>query len=236
MNSPKLSHRLCLLTASLFAFAALDASADEKPATLKDAYKDQFKIGTAISRAITSGRGFRRTPEQVAADIALVKAQFNQVVPENEMKWGSLHPRAGKDGYDFAAADAFVEFGEANNMELVGHTLVWHSQTPAWVFEGTHLPPGATATPPADKPAAETTPAAKEGAAPPPPVDGAPPASPNAPGIGGPGRGPGGGGGPGFGGGRGFNLDGPRASREELLERMREHIHTVVGRSKSGTW
>jgi endo-1,4-beta-xylanase len=38
-------------------------------------------------------------------------------------------------------------------------------------------------------------------------------------------RGPGGG----FGRG-GFN--GPRASREELLERMREHIHTVVGRYK----
>ena len=103
-----------LLTAGLFAFATLDVSADEKPATLKDAYKDQFKIGTAISRSITSGRGFRRTPEQVAADIALVKAQFNQVVPENEMKWGSIHPRPGKDGYDFSGVDAFVEFGEAN--------------------------------------------------------------------------------------------------------------------------
>ena len=86
MTSPTLSHLLHLLTAGLFAFAALDASADEKPDTLKDAYKDQFKIGTAISRSITSGRGFRRTPEQVSADIALVKAQFNQVVAENEMK------------------------------------------------------------------------------------------------------------------------------------------------------
>ncbi|MEA3210373.1 MAG: endo,4-beta-xylanase [Chthoniobacter sp.] len=202
MTSATLSRRLCLLTAGLFAFAALDAPADEKSATLKDAYKEHFKIGTAISRSITSGRGFRRTPEQVAADIALVKAQFNQVVAENEMKWGSLHSGAGKNGYDFTAADAFVEFGKANGMELAGHTLVWHSQTPNWVFEGTHLPPGVTATPP------------PEGA---------------------PRQGPGGGGRPGFGGigaGRGFNLDGPRASREELLERMREHIQTVVGRYK----
>lgn len=214
MTSPTLSRRLCLLTAGLFAFAALDASADEKPVTLKDAYKDHFKVGTAISRSITSGRGFRRTPEQVAADIALVKAQFNQIVPENEMKWASLHPRSGEDGYDFTAADAFVEFGKANDMELVGHTLVWHSQTPNWVFEGTHLPPGVSATPPTEKPAAQTAP---------PPLDGTPA------------RGPGGGaraGAGGFGGGRGFNLDGPRASRDELLERMREHIHTVVGRYK----
>ena len=211
----RFSRHLCLLTTGLFAFAALDASADEKPVTLKDTYKDYFKVGTAISRSITSGRGFRRTAEQVAADIALVKAQFNQVVAENEMKWGSLHPRAEKDGYDFTAADAFVEFGKANDMELAGHTLVWHSQTPNWVFEGTHLPPGVTATPPPEKPAAETAPA--------PPPEGAPR------------PGPGGGGRPGFGGfggGRGFNLDGPRASREELLERMREHIHTVVGRYK----
>ncbi len=37
----------------------------------------------------------------------------------------------------------------------------------------------------------------------------------------------------GFGGGFGrFGYNGPRASREELLERMRDHIHTVVGRYK----
>jgi endo-1,4-beta-xylanase len=78
---------------------------------------------------------------------------------------------------------------------------VWHSQTPNWVFEGTHLPPGVTATPQ--------------------PPDGRPSREPSR------------GGRPGFGGGfRSFNVDGPRASREELLERMREHIHTVVGRYK----
>jgi endo-1,4-beta-xylanase len=37
--------------------------------------------------------------------------------------------------------------------------------------------------------------------------------------------------GPGFGGGFG-RYTGPRASRDELLQRMREHIHTVVGRYK----
>ena len=180
------------------------ASADEAPAkpTLKDAFRDHFKVGTCVNRGVTTGQGFRRSPEQVAADVALVKAQFNQVVAENEMKWGSLHPRPGQDGYDWTAADAFVEFGTKNGMEMAGHTLVWHSQTPNWVFEGSFLPPGAaekTATPPAD----------------------APPGPPGAR------RGPGG---PlGF---RPFNLDGPRATREELLDRMRGHIHAVVGRYK----
>lgn len=195
MNTSRL-HRSALLHAVFLAASAL-AWAESPAVTLKDAYKEHFKIGTAINRAVATGQAFRRSEEQAKADVALVKAQFNQVVAENEMKWMSLHPRAGKEGYDWTAADAFVEFGVKNDMELAGHTLVWHSQAPNWVFEGTHLPPGASQ---------EAKPAA-------------PP----------PGRGPGGGG---FGGFRGFNLDGPRASREELLERMREHIHAVVGRYK----
>ncbi len=56
--------------------------------------------------------------------------------------------------------------------------------------------------------------------------------NPNTPGPGTPPRGPGGPGFGGFGGFRGFDLSGPRATREELLERMREHIHAVVGRYK----
>ncbi len=47
-----------------------------------------------------------------------------------------LKNRQGADGYDFAPADAFVNFGVSNNLYLVGHTLVWHGQTPNWVSRG----------------------------------------------------------------------------------------------------
>lgn len=190
---------LGLVGLALFGLAWTSALAED-PATLKDAYQEHFLIGTALNRSMVTGQtGFRRDAALVAGDIALVKAQFNQIVAENDMKWMMLHPRPGKDGYDFTAADALVAFGEANKMEIAGHTLVWHSQTPNWVFEGTHLPPGVEQAP---EPEAEAERPQR-----------------------GPGRG-------GFGRSRPFNLDGPRASREELLERMREHIHTVVGRYK----
>jgi GH35 family endo-1,4-beta-xylanase/enterochelin esterase-like enzyme len=158
--------------------------------TLKDAYQDHFKIGAAINRTIATGTAVRadnvnRIREQVADDIALIKQQYNQVSPENDLKWALIHPDEGPDGYDWGPADAFVDFGVKNDMYIVGHTLVWHGQTPNWVFRGT-IPP------PADESSA------REGRR----------------------------------GRRGFGYRGPRASREELLERMRSHIHAVVGRYK----
>ena len=46
---------------------------------------------------------------------------------------GVVHPKP--DTYDFALADQYVDFGLKNHMFIIGHTLVWHSQTPKWVFE-----------------------------------------------------------------------------------------------------
>jgi endo-1,4-beta-xylanase len=200
---------ISLLAAALLAISATAQAAD-KP-TLKDAYKDHFYVGVAINRTIAMNDSVRadnvnRNLEQVDKDIALVKEQFNQISPENDLKWALIHPREGADGYDFGPADAYVNFGLSNHMYIVGHTLVWHGQTPRWVFQGTNLPSGMTST---------LSPS---------------PSATNAPGTNGVG---GRRFGRGFGGGfGGFNMNDPHASREELLQRMHDHIFTVVGRYK----
>jgi endo-1,4-beta-xylanase len=181
-----------LLTTAVLAIASTANSA-ELPA-LKDAYKGDFLVGVAINRTIPTGTAVKadntdRSLEQVKKDTEVVIGQFNQIAPENDLKWALIHPREGKDGYDFAPADAFVEFGMKHGMYVIGHTLVWHGQTPPSVFAGTHTSP-------------------------------APPAPADAPAGNGPPR------------RRGSDPTQPHASREELLERMREHIHTVVGRYK----
>jgi endo-1,4-beta-xylanase len=174
------------LVSALIAGAALAVNAAD---TLKDAFKNRFLVGTAVNRGIVTGTSFRRGPEQTAKDAALVKEQFNQISPENDLKWQLVHPREGGNGYDFTGSDAFVSFGLTDKMYMVGHTLVWHSQTPNWVFAGTNPPPPGAST------AANSARANR-----------------------------------GF---RGFGpYNGPRASRDELLQRMRDHIHTVVGRYK----
>jgi hypothetical protein len=115
----------------------------ETPTTLKDAYKDYFKIGVAINRLIATGAtgqradNANRTPELLAKDIALVKKHFNSIVAENDMKPSLVHPQRGPEGYVFDYSDAFVKFGEENNMYITGHTLIWHSQVPGWFFQGT---------------------------------------------------------------------------------------------------
>jgi len=57
---------------------------------------------------------------------------FNSVSPENLLKWERVHPEP--DRYEFVAADRFVALGESQGMAVVGHALVWHRQTPSWVF------------------------------------------------------------------------------------------------------
>jgi len=93
--------------------------------TLKEVFKKDFYIGAALNNAQISGRN-----EQAEA---IIKKQFNTISPENLLKWQPVHPRA--DVYNWKPADDYVAFGQKNNMFIIGHTLVWHQQTPNWVFE-----------------------------------------------------------------------------------------------------
>lgn len=60
-------------------------------------------------------------------------SQFNQLTPENEMKWSYIHPE--RDRFDFTKGDELVAFAEKHGMEVKGHALVWHIQNPDWLTE-----------------------------------------------------------------------------------------------------
>jgi endo-1,4-beta-xylanase len=57
--------------------------------------------------------------------------EFNAVTPENAMKWNPVRP--SRDEFDFEAPDSLVAFAAENDMDVRGHTLVWHSQLPDWI-------------------------------------------------------------------------------------------------------
>ena len=113
---------LAVLVASAFATRA------DAPTTLKDAFRGSFVIGAAVNAAQFTGKD--------TCGAGIVKTQFNTITPENVLKWEHVHPQP--DTYTFDLADQYVAFGEQNHMFIVGHNLVWHNQTPDWVFHDDH--------------------------------------------------------------------------------------------------
>jgi endo-1,4-beta-xylanase len=112
----------CILLSSLLIGSAY---AQEQSTSLKDTYSKHFSIGTALSATQIEGKE--------PGTLNLVKQQFNAVTAENVMKWEIIEPVEGQ--FNFAAADAMIEFAESNNIKVIGHVLLWHEQTPAWVFQ-----------------------------------------------------------------------------------------------------
>jgi endo-1,4-beta-xylanase len=94
-----------------------------KTASLKTAYKNYFLIGAALNSP--------QIEEQEPNAKALVPVQFNSITPENIMKCEVIHPEWDK--YNFDLSDKYVDYGKKNNMFVVGHTLVWHSQLSPFV-------------------------------------------------------------------------------------------------------
>lgn len=123
--------------------------------SLHEAYAGLFRIGAAVSTDTLRREG------------PFIAGQYNSLTAENQMKFEEIQPEEGR--YAFEAADAIVEFAQRGGMAMRGHTLVWHNQTPDWVFRA---------------------------------------------------------------------ADGGDASREEVLRRLEDHAHAVMGRYRGriGAW
>ncbi|NDV61881.1 sulfatase-like hydrolase/transferase [Puniceicoccales bacterium CK1056] len=93
--------------------------------SIKKTYADYFPVGTAIS--------YREVMEADPERLSLIKNNFSILTAENCFKWDAIHPE--EDRYDFVQADKVAEFARANGYKLWGHVLVWHHQTPEWIFK-----------------------------------------------------------------------------------------------------
>ena len=110
------------VTAMTIRSGAVHAAARESG--LKDAFKGDFLMGTAINR--------RTLEDADPTQRDLIAREFNTITAENCMKWVQIHP--DEDRWNWGPADQFVDFGTNHDMHIVGHTLVWHSQVPRSVF------------------------------------------------------------------------------------------------------
>ncbi len=113
--------------------------------TLKDAYADRFSMGAAVN--------LRQLENPV--DLQHIVSQYNSITLENEMKPEAIlgggtaqlvdksaaefpvpesYQEAQIPKLNFATVDKAMEIAKNNGLKMRGHTLVWHSQTPAWFF------------------------------------------------------------------------------------------------------
>jgi endo-1,4-beta-xylanase len=90
--------------------------------SLKDVFANDFKLGGAVS-----------PPDTLGVHAELTAKHFNSITPGNAMKWDATEPTEGV--FRFGDADTIANFAAAQHIGLRGHTLVWHSQVPAWVFQ-----------------------------------------------------------------------------------------------------
>lgn len=117
--------RKTIFIALLLLLAPVSWSQAQTTQALKDAYADAFLMGVAVNHRIVAGA------DSKGQDLTLF--HFNSITPENVMKAEEINPEPGV--YRFGPADTLVEFAEAHDLFLVGHTLVWHNQTPDWFFK-----------------------------------------------------------------------------------------------------
>jgi len=90
---------------------------------LKDVFKDDFLIGTAVN----VNQIQETNPQLTEVEVT----HFNAVTPENIMKAEVLQPEKGR--YDFEMADQLVDLAKQRNMVVNAHALIWHSQLPDFV-------------------------------------------------------------------------------------------------------
>ncbi|QDV36215.1 endo-1,4-beta-xylanase [Tautonia plasticadhaerens] len=92
--------------------------------TLREAAEGRLLVGAAVMSRRLDDRGLA----------TLVAEQFNCLTGENEFKPAPIHPQP--DRFNFEGADRIVAFAQAHDMEVIGHTLCWHSQSPRWMYQG----------------------------------------------------------------------------------------------------
>ncbi len=106
---------------------------DYTNAVIKDVYADYFSVGAVLNNNI------------INLDIVqdMITTHFNSFTLENEMKPDFMLDRQASTSdamfdespvVNFTNAIPGLKFAKENGIKMRGHTLVWHSQTPRWLF------------------------------------------------------------------------------------------------------
>jgi endo-1,4-beta-xylanase len=83
--------------------------------------KGKKYFGTEISSYYLANEKFSNT----------LRSQFNQITPENEMKWEVIQPERGV--FNWTGSDLILQTVKETKSYFRGHNFVWDQQTPEYV-------------------------------------------------------------------------------------------------------
>lgn len=108
-----------------------DKPTDASEMSLKDEYKDLFSIGVAVNSWQLEDK----------ETLNVITKDFSSFTCENEMKPDyvldydkTLDSDDGMPEINTENIDKIMTMAEEAGLKMRGHTLVWHSQTPEWLF------------------------------------------------------------------------------------------------------
>ncbi len=111
--------------------AADNEDRDAANLSIKDAYADRFLIGAAVNSW--------QLEDKETLDI--ITKDFSSITCENEMKPdyildydATLKAEDGMPQINVDNLEHIMTMAEDAGLKMRGHTLIWHSQTPEWLF------------------------------------------------------------------------------------------------------
>jgi len=99
----------------------MDMKWDLKLQPLHKKFEGKFMLGN-----ILSPHDFKDE-----AMLDMYRHHYNAVTAENCMK--PVYITSAPGAYDFSNADQLVDWAQANDIALIGHTLIWHGQSAPWL-------------------------------------------------------------------------------------------------------
>ncbi len=116
--------------------------------SLKDSNRDYFKLGIGIYGSSIDNAAINSPEHMIVA-----KKHFNSVTLTNLMKPSYLLDQGQSmenlsngiedPGLTFNTIDKTLQWCQDNGVQMRGHTLVWHNQTPDWFFKEGYKEDGA---------------------------------------------------------------------------------------------
>ena len=108
---------------------SVPATVSAASAGLKDIYANYFRVGSVLN-------GY--TVNQSTITSVILK-EYNSITFENELKPDATMNKSNSSGTNIgvslSSAASILNFCAQNGIGVRGHTLIWHSQTPQWVFK-----------------------------------------------------------------------------------------------------